>query len=260
MNTGTEKLRRCVYARNIQIFTKEWSRNIVIVVLLSMLTGCSINPPATFMGTPVPFSCAKFTERRWQEFRFGVASLDDTIATVISLWDIDNDQLTHYGGLGYGLDRASWGDVKQGVFYSTLFREKQLQKFDVKFEPPPTLTQVLDCLGPPEYYAAYEEATVETYSFILMLWYLEKGFVVQHSSYYTLVRPTVDLSAQLMQNFFVVAPGTLEQMVLNVYTLGHDPDVQAWGLCVLRPWPGSIESIEIESFNVENPRCPSPQQ
>ena len=241
---------------DMQSFKTGWRQPPLVIALLAFVSGCYGPPsdtPATIPGTPPPFSCTNFFESRWREFRFGIDSPDDIAPTVGRLWDIDKDQLTPIARKD-GLSQVGWSDDNQEMLYSALFRKKQLQKLEVTFDPPPTFAQVLGCLGPPEYYAAYEETDIEYFGFYLQLWYLEKGLVLQHFFFFSHVRPTADLPAQRMEYLVVVAPGTREQMVPNVYTMGFLPSVQAWGLCILRPWPGSIEAIEIESFLDEDAR------
>ena len=254
------EFREWAFSGDMKSATTGWSQLLLVFALLAFLSGCYGLPsdtPATIPGTPPPFSCTNFLESRWREFRFGVDSPDDVALTASRQWGVDKEQLTPYE-MTHGLSRFGWSDNNREIFYTALFRKKQLQKFEVRFDPPPTLAQVLGCLGPPEYYASYEETDIEKFGFDLSLWYLEKGIVVQHVSFYSLVSPTADLPAQRMENLFVVAPGTLEQMVPNVYTMGFLPSVQAWGLCILRPWPGLIEAIEIESFlDEEDRRCKS---
>ncbi|MYC96516.1 MAG: hypothetical protein F4X14_16245 [Caldilineaceae bacterium SB0661_bin_32] len=214
----------------------------------------------TAIGTPPPFSCGNFTEPYWQEFRFGVDSPDEVIETVIKLWNTDREQIF--------LDELSreetllvrWEDSQGERVYSARFREGEFHQVLVSFKSGrrPTLAQVIDCLGFPEYFAAYEARGVEKDSFVLALSYPEKGFEIYHVSFGALPKSTTDLPARLIDNLSVVAPGPPEQMVRDVYSYGHLPSVHAWGLCVLRPWPGSIGAIEIESFLGADPRCKQP--
>lgn len=236
-------------------FIRMWIQQTFVCTLLFVLAGCYVgqSPPAI---DPPSFSCTRFAESRWQEFGFGTDSPTDVISSVINLWDIDSDQVRAIELSSEDL-RVKWGDIQGelGTDYSALFREeRQLIKVDVWWHPSPTLAQIIDCLGFPAYYAAFYQQEIETASLNLALWYVEKGFVVRHVSFHRQERPPEIRLTQRMTDLYVVAPGTSEQMVSNVYTYGDEPAVQAWGLCVLRPWPGSIEAIEVESF-IENPRC-----
>lgn len=236
-------------------FIGVWIQQALVITLLLILTGCYVEQSPTAMDSP-PFSCTKFTESHWQEFGFGTDSPTDVISSVVNLWDIDSDRVRVVELSSEDL-RVKWGDIQGelGIDYSALFREeRQLIKVDVRWHPNPTLAQVIDCLGFPEYYAAFYQQEIETASLNLAFWYVEKGFVVRHVSFHRQERPPEIRLTQRMTDLFVVAPGTSEQMVPNVYTYGDEPAVQAWGLCVIRPWSGSIETIEVESF-LENPRC-----
>ena len=84
------------------------------------------------------------------------------------------------------------------------------------------------------------------------LWYTGKGFVVGGYSLHGGDLPPVIRPEYRMGNFVATTPGDLEQMISTMYD--PTPAVFAKFLCPLRPWPGSIEAIEVESF-LENPRC-----
>lgn len=240
--------------------TSRYSRHVLVVLLFPILTGCYPSAPVTAIGTPPPFSCGNFTVPYWQEFRFGVDSPDEVIETAIRLWGINREQFTLSESSRDDVLHVRWEDSEGKRVYSAGFREGEFHKVSVNFKSgrKPTLSQVIDCLGFPEYFAAYEARGVEKDSFVLALSYPEKGFEIYHVSFGALPKSTTDLPARLIDNLSVVAPGPPEQMVRDVYSYGHLPSVHAWGLCVLRPWPGSIGAIEIESFLGADPRCKQP--
>lgn len=241
----------------INRFTSMLSRQVLFIPLLFILMGC-YRPPVV-IGTPSPFSCARFAESRWAEFRFGVDSPDDLVGAIVRLWDIDRDQIHVFSQPEESL-RARWADNINsgfGAAYSALFREeRRLIKVDVLWQDPqPTLTQVIDCLGFPEYYEAIFQPATEGRHLRLGLWYTEKGLVVNHDSFDYREPPPAIHPKLRMDGFIVVTAGDPEQMAPNVYTVGYKPAIQAYGLCVLRPWPGSIEAIEIELYIGEGRRC-----
>ena len=114
----------------------------------------------------------------------------------------------------------------------------------------PTLAQVIDCLGFPEHYAAYYEQGVEARALKVDLWYVDKGFVVEGYSFHGQDQPPEIRPEYRMSAFDATIPGDLERMISTM----HISAVHAYILCLLRPWPGSIEVIEVESL-LENPRC-----
>ncbi len=216
-------------------------RTAIVIGLLFMLLGCHAPQPAIIAGTPPPFSCANFTGSRWAEFRFGIDSPDDVTAAAVRLWEIDSDQVRRVELVNEGL-LVSWPiDRISGINarYSALFREKrQLTKIDVRWQPflvPPTLAQTIDCLGFPQLYeAVYTSGGGEApFTLRLILWYLGKGIVVVHESPHTQVQQPATHPHLIMDSFIVVAPGSPEQMVPNVYTHGDLSEIQAYGLCVL---------------------------
>ena len=238
---------------NLKTFKTDLNRPILVVLLLFVLTGCS-DRPATVIRTPAPFSCARFSESLWAEFRIGVDSPDDVVATVTRLWEIDASEIGRIELSGPEPLELTWRGFEGELTYYAQFRKGRLFKFAVKLSPPLTLAQAIGCLGNPEYFEAHISQGIESPILIINIWYQEKGLVVHHISFPVLLRQSAASPAQRMDSYTVVAPGTPEQMVSNVFTLGENPYVQARGLCLLRPWPGLIERMEVESF-LKEVRC-----
>lgn len=244
-----------------------WDRKtfVVALTLLFLLAGCYAPQSPIVRGTPPPFSCDNFTASYWQEFRFGEDSPENVGANITRLWEIDKDQV-HIPSAELSEDvRMYWSkqiDGEEGVRYRAIFRlDRQLTRIEARWSRsrlPPTLAQVIDCLGSPQYYES-----VYTYGageaprrLVLGLWYTAKGLVVYHTSFHNRVDrlPAIHPN-QWMDSFIVVAPGVPEQMVPNVHTGGDNLEIDAYGLCVLKPWPGSIEAMEVEWGFGEDARC-----
>ena len=247
-------------------YSSNWGRHAVFVslVFLFPLAGCYRPRSPIVEGTPPPFSCARFTEPHWAEFRFGVDSPDDVGATVARLWGIGYDEVSvPPSDLFVEHLKVFWPGYNKGRMsarYTALFRkDRQLTKVDAMWDRflPPTLSQVFDCLGFPQYYeSVYTYARGEAHRKLMLgLWYTDKGLVVRHFSFHGQSQPPAIHPNQIMDKFIVVAPGSPDQMVRNVYTAGDDPDIHAFGLCLLRPWPGSIEAVETELLLRDNSRC-----
>ena len=91
-------------------------------------------------------------------------------------------------------------------------------------------------------------------------WYMERGLFVQgmfsleQEKFRTIQSETLMGSTAphaLTGDFIAVAPTKdIAQMVSDVY----GTSLLAWELCLIRPWPGSIEAIAILSFE-EYLRC-----
>ncbi len=212
--------------------------------------------------TPLPFSCDAFTENHWRELRFGVNSPEEYVEAVERVWGVEAWAIPIRSEVREDLWGAWDADstVMPGLSYWVLFdrAEKLLQVagyWDWQKFSRPTLTQVIDCLGPPEYYiAAIVEDRRDWLKF--SLWYVVKGFVIQGSSFrpvssghldWPLIGPGTSMGGSFAPqsgHFYVVAPGNLERMVAAVY----GPFMQAWELCLVKPWPDSIEAVEIMSF------------
>ena len=234
----------------------------LVLSLLLLLSGCRLGesphiPPV--ISNPVPLSCDIFTQTRWQEFRFGVDSPDDVAAKATSLWGIEQDQLFLSSSYQWDLT-LGWSSSISGrdVHYEAWFGEdRHLLGIEASWRHPfATLSQVLDCLGPPDLYSARFEADHEA-QLNLNLWYVEKGFSFRHYSYPRAQRYQTVWPGQRIDNFSVTAPLPLSQAYPDPYTAGDDPALSASAMCPMKPWPGSIEAIELTWYD-DDSRCRIP--
>ena len=129
----------------------------LLITLLVIVTGCTLPPPPP---VPRPFSCASFTESHWGEFRFGADSPDDVVATAARLWGIERDQVEFDLTIDKEIYHAYWGVdtvLGKGGWYGARFDDGQrLGKISVEWGyPKPTLSQIVECLGFPDYYIAF---------------------------------------------------------------------------------------------------------
>lgn len=234
--------------------------------------GCADLPDpqwdSTSDPTLVPFTCDMFTEERWRELRFGVDTPGVYAETVERVWGVEMWTIPLIQD-GYTSQWGRWNadsSVSPGLDYRVQFdREGKLLRVAVSWSSKralPTLAQVLDCLGTPEYYiSAFVEDRTDWQKF--SLWYVEKGFVIHGSSSrmesigrqdWPAISPGTSMwgGGYVPQegDFIVVAPGDLEQMLSAVY----GPSLREWERCLIMPWPGSIEDIEILPFE-EYLRC-----
>ena len=240
-----------------------------------ILIGCTDLPDPPRDGTPAPtpypFSCDMFMEGRWLQLRFGADAPDDFVETVEKVWGAEVGTIEFVRAVTAGKEaiRGMWtadSSVLPGQSYRVRFdREEKLSYVGVYWDredvSQPTLVQVLDCLGVPDYYvAALVEDRKDWLNF--SLWYVEKGFVIPGSSFRQVSFgprgwPSIE-SNTLMGSYAhrhqgdlnVVAAGNLKRMVSDVYGTG----LLAWELCLIRPWPGTIDALEILPFE-EYLRC-----
>lgn len=250
---------RCVLAYAVHIFVP--GRPALALSLVLTLAGClgeSTNIPPV-VSNPVPLSCDIFTQARWQEFSFDVDSPENVAARVTSLWGIGQDQIRFSSSRRSDLT-LEWNSSISGrdVYYEAWFgEERQLQGIDVSWRHPfATLSQVIDCLGPPDFYSARFEFDHEP-QLDLHLWYVERGFSFNHYSYpraerYRTVRP-----GQRIDNFSVTAPLPRKQPFPDLYEAGSDPAQSANALCLIRAWPGTVEAIEVTWYD-DDSRCLMP--
>ena len=237
----------------MNIFTRKSGRYSLLILSFLILMGCSFQPPP-----PQPFSCTSFSESFWSEFNFYADSLEDVLPTVLRLWDLDKEQVSYkvVHGTTPTLSWTAKPDGKNRANYYAVFREESLALVEVYWRNgSPSLGQIVDCLGAPEQYFAYEALAPEASSLSLVLLYTTKGLIVRYNSPYTSVlRPELPSAFHphtRIDKLMVVAPGTPEQMAEEVR---YDSVFTARAVCLRKSWPGSIEAMEIAA-PAEAMRC-----
>lgn len=201
--------------------------------------------PQQIIETPAPFPCAKFSVSHWQKFRFGVDALDDVIATVVTLWDIDENQIDAGETADGKRDMIRWSDAAEESHYNALVvKGRRLDLIGISFLPAPTLGQVIDCLGPPDYYIANGGPRAEATH--LQIWYVEQGFVVTGHLVHSVLwqKALKAIPPGFGMNSFHILPAGVEQMTRRFDYTDEDGNPI---MCIFKPWPGSVEAIEISA-------------
>ncbi len=230
--------------KTIITWRMQYALTLVWVVILS---GCTLPPPSI---PARPFSCESFTEARWAELRFGMDGPSDVASTVAGLWELEREQiqvnLTSHGDEVWNLRWRSIGTIGLSGDYRAWFQDDQrLAKISVKWgNPRPTLSQIIDCLGNPDFYIAFYERLEVTYLHLALV-YADTGIVVRHHAIVRSSEPANIFPALRMDRFIVVPPGAAEKMITNMYNYGHEVRSHVNALCLLRPWPDSIRALEI---------------
>ena len=238
---------------------KPWRRLALGICSILTLAGCVSPPPLPRLTPYPPFTCDSFTESYWQEFTFGADSADDEddiVAKIVKLWDLDSSRVQVVPMSEKGVVIQWQVEFHDGADprYSARFRE-ELKLTSVSFKwwnRKPTLAQVIECLGLPKHYAAYYDLSAGGDMLNVDLWYVDKGFVVRGFSTHSQDQPSEIRPDYMMSFFTATVPGKLEQMISSI----HIPAARAYVRCLIRPWPGSIEAMEVESVLGPDPRCP----
>ena len=237
----------------------------LLLILLFILAACMPTYPSPLVhGTPQPLSCGIFTDTRLQEFRFNVDSTADIAAALVKSWETEQDQI-RFTNLYRDELGLQWSDNLSGrqIDYFALFGiERKLKLVDVNWSPAATLAQVIDCLGDPDEYNAHYGPSHHEAHFELALWYADEGIFVTHNHLTINLQRTPLRPAQQINGFSLVDPKRPEQALTSLlpsmgYADGDNPGIQAYVLCLLHEWPGSIETVEAtgaESYD-DNTRC-----
>lgn len=239
-------------------------RRHALLILLVILSGCTLPPPPPLPQSPratrPSFSCTSLTESYWRDFKFGVDSPDDVVATAASLWEIEREQVQFMLTISDEISSMWWRSdaiVGSGGVHEAWFQDDQkLAKINVEWgRPKPTLAQVIDCLGTPDHYIAfYDQGRPEYVYLSLALLYTDSGIVVRYFNPVFLFTPPTIYAGMQMDRFVVIAPGTAEQMVSVMYSYGVEIPVHVRSVCLMKPWPGSIEAMETATKE-EKIRC-----
>ena len=204
-----------------------WVRQALYLILLVMVAGCTwqprrpLLPPQSRPPTVPPFSCESFTQSYWREFRFGADSPDDVVATAAKLWGIERDQVEFDLTIDKEIYHAFWEAdtaIGKGGWYGARFDDgQQLRKISVEWGfPKPTLSQIVECRGAPDYYTAFLDFQSEVDFLSLALFYPESGIAVRHfAPSWTTESPQIYPDMR-MERFVVVPAGTAEQMIAEM--------------------------------------------
>ena len=263
------------------MLSSAWKRSVPILISVFLLTGCPVYPsvplrPVTIGGTPEPFPCAHFADGHWQAFNFSVDTQEDVIAAVGGIWGIEQEGFQQpTSDRNDPLPRLSWEVVDAGVRYFAVFYEDgRLKEIDFLIAPYwhedsargaplihtaeefaanpgsfPTLGQIVNCFGAPDYYSAYWLQDVEASMLHLALWYVNEGLFFAHKSWskHHKYPGPPPYPPELSMHFATMLPaGDAGRMVDVRYGEENLGRRKAYVRCILRPWPGSIEAMGIE--------------
>lgn len=244
----------------MRILTSLWPYYALRICSILALAGCVAPPPLPRLTPYPPFTCGSFTESYWQEFAFGVKTdetVDDIVATIVKLWDLDNArvQIESMSEKSVVIQwQVEFHDGTEPRYTAHFHKELKLTSIFFKWwDRIPTLAQVIECLGIPEHYAAYYDRSAGGRALYVDLWYVNRGFVLQGFSTHRQDQPPAIRPEYQIQNFRATLPGDLEQMLFTMYD--PRPDVFAGFVCLIKPWPGSIEEMEVDSLLGPDPRC-----
>jgi len=211
--------------------------------------------PEQAYEAPGPSACARLSVSRWQEFRFGVDLVDDVVATVSRLWDIDREEIEGGERRTEGFFPVLWSDNDQEeIYHAAGFSPGgKLEVISGVMIPGLTLAQIIDCLGPPDYYIAFR-GDLFLVATDLRLYYIEEGFQIRgiSSHRFPWLRPLERIPPEFGMSEFDVYPLSYEDIVRSISDVDGDGNPDS---CILKVWPGSIEAMEIDDWPEQPARC-----
>lgn len=218
-----------------------------VVAAVILVTGCKRNSSPD-QDTALPFSCYRFGESLWEEFRFDKDSPEDVMDKAAELWGIDRKLVR--SGIHQGQFLVEWNDVfSEFAYYSARFEAGRLigiTAYWERFQPP--LGRVIECLGEPDYYDSVFYIANDETGVGLSLWYGSKGLVVGSSSSNSVDYQPAGFEPEYpMTHMTIVSPSAAIQMLPRVYVVVDDAEGQAFMRCAMKSWPGSVEALQIQS-------------
>ena len=209
---------------------------------ISQLSVGAMPTPRKAIESAGASSCRKLSLSRWKEFRFGVDTQDDVIAAVVRVWTMNRDHVQVGEIVTEQFPTVSWNDAEGEVSHWAYFPDGHLGKIRVYYNPALAVSQVLDCLGPPEYYVS--SGGPEEQGTSLSLWYVKRGFVVGGVAWrpWGWQKPLKEIPSDFGMDSLNVVPKGFAQMA-RFFDFQDDEGNPI--MCIFRPWPGSIEAVEI---------------
>lgn len=215
-------------------FSKRFGWMLLVLAAIGLLSACTSTRPFD--------SCDDFlaAPSQLQQLSYGNATVPDVRQWVISTYELDSTAVVE------GERDLRW-NIENGEVHAD-FRNDALKGATIRWTQAPSLQQVLDCLGSPDYYEAAIKPDHRP-RFDFALWYLREGLMVYSASY---DRADVDAihmnDKRPMETLFVTAPGSLEEVVRSVYMYESTVELPSSLTNTIRPWPGSLSRIVVDNL------------
>lgn len=206
----------------------------LLLAAIGLLNACTSTRPFD--------SCDDFlaAPRQLQQLSYGNAKVLDVHQWVLSTYQLDS------AAVDKGERDLRW-DIKNGRVYAE-FRNDVLKGATIRWTQAPSLQQVLDCLGSPDYYEAAIKPDHRP-RFDFALWYLREGLMVYSASYDKADVDAIDMNDKRpMETLFVTAPGSLEEVVRSVYMYESTVELPSSLTNTIRPWPGNLSRIVVDNL------------
>ena len=231
-------------------------RPMLFITLIVLLAGCVAPAPGT--AAPRTLPCPSLADSPWGDFTLGVDNSSVVVSAVVNGWGIEKDQIEDTSSAPDPRPILRWRTAVPGgeddLFHASFDKEKRLKKLSVAWTwPYPTLAQIIDCLGYPDHYIAFKKYS-EKVLLKVVFFYTDIGVVARDEGFGWGDGQLEIERDMLIKGFVLVAPGTAEQMATDIYRYRSGPDHLSDSVCLLKPWPGSIEAMEIASKE-EMDRC-----
>lgn len=205
-----------------------------------LLCQCSA-PSAPTNTASIP--CSELQQDAFHHLLFGVQDPDDILQWIGETYHISPQAVTR-NSYSDGQRSLSWSVA--GTRYLVWFRQEKLASVETRWQSAyPTIGDALRCLDEPEMYHAEYRQLPEARELDFGVWYPAQGTSVFASQISHEPQPPVITRETKLTSMTITAPGPTKDVVTSAYALGYASGVRDSVLQTLKPWPGSLEAIEV---------------
>jgi len=187
-----------------------------------------------------PIPCDEIREDALRTLPFGAATMPEVGEWVITTYQVDETSVMEQQ------NQLSWNLPNRS--FTARFEDDILRRVIVYWSMGPTVEEIIDCLGTPEYYEATIKRDIRP-RFDFVLWYPSQGLVAGSSHFRRGSMTAEDVSKDYrMDRFIVTKPGALENVVAIVYGGSSIDEVPDELISTIKPWPGSLDQIVVDNL------------
>lgn len=207
---------------------------------LFLLCQCSAPSDPT---KPPTIACSELRQDAMHQLPFGVQDAEGTVKWITETYGV-NSRAVSAETYSDGQTSLAWS--ADGARHLAWFRQEKLTSVETRWQlRQPTIGDALRCLDQPELYHAEYRLPPEARELDFGMWYPAKGTAVFASQISNESEPPAITREMKVTVMVVTAPGRAEEVVTSGYALGYASGVRDAVLQTMKPWPGSVERVEV---------------
>jgi hypothetical protein len=216
-------------------------KNIKTFIAFALMGVCCSCSPSRRLAKPNPVDCEKVLPSAILQIRFEPQPVDQLVVQVSQAFAISNTEILVSGTADEQANYIIWEN--QNLNYSLEPHHDGRMRLLIETLTPSAgalVSEVLTCMGTPDYYTAFYGSRMPGFTFEFELLYLKRGVTFIASK--TQREQPKDPLSMRVSNIIVVKGGDLDQVMKNSYYAADVgvPQKTRWKL-----WPGDISKIVI---------------